>query len=107
MFLATSHVVATKATYAILSVITSVNQTLDVLTRENSAQVLRHRHKSVAQAVNIVQDLPIDSKLAAQNNLSRSIVIAYLHLVKYLLTAHKCSPAVVDVNENTLYFGRL
>jgi hypothetical protein len=35
----------------------------------------------VAQAVNIVQDLPMDSKLAAQNNLSGAIIIGDVYIL--------------------------
>lgn len=106
IFLAKSRLAAAKNKYTYLSVIASVNQALDILTGETSTKVLRHRHVSVAQAVNIVQDLPLDSRMEAQNNLSGAIIIGDLHLVKLLLAADESSTALADVNENTPYFGR-
>jgi hypothetical protein len=106
IFLAKSRLAAAKNKYTYLSVIASVNQALDILTGETSTKVLRHRHESVAQAVNIVQDLPLDSRMEAQNNLSGAIIIGDLHLVKILLAADESSPALADVNTNTPYFGR-
>ncbi|VUC31566.1 unnamed protein product [Clonostachys rosea] len=106
VLLAKSRVMTARFKNTYISVIASVNQTLDILTGETSTEVLRRRHESVARAVNIVQDLPVDSRMEAQNNLSGAIITGDLSLVKSLLAAGESPPALADVNENTPYFGR-
>lgn len=92
-----------------LSVLKTVNSTLDTLIGETHEVQVSYRHQSIAEAVGLMYsvpywgDEPVNAKLEAQNLLSGSIVVGNLPLVKYYLE----SPSTLaEINGVTPYFGR-
>jgi ankyrin repeat protein len=97
---------ATTKSY--LSIIASVNHTLDRFVGETDEETTKRRHESVAQTVAPWGKEPGDPSLeaGAQNLLSGAIVIGNLPLVKELLESNESSPALADVNGSSPYFRR-
>ncbi|KAI1868397.1 hypothetical protein JX265_007220 [Neoarthrinium moseri] len=99
-------VVAVKSQFAItssesyLSVVAGVNQALDDLMETDSEQLRRSRHETIAGAVLLVRDHPVDHKIEAQNVLSGAVILGNLPIIALLLQD-------TDVNGTTPYFHGL
>ena len=95
---------ATPASESYLAVIAKVNQSLDSLIGETNEELVKSRHETIAAAVNIVDDFPLNDQVEAQNLLSGAAIIGKLWVIKSLLESDESSSPIAEVNGVTPFF---